>query len=51
MDYTIKTKLIEDVMKIWFPDQKISGNCKTLVDSMLKLVENVLKIKRGHISY
>lgn len=51
IDCTTKTKLIEAVIHTWFRDQQISENCKKLVDSMPKRVEEVIKAKGGHISY
>lgn len=50
MDFTTK-KLIEDVFQIWFQNQQISKNCKKLVDSIAKLIENVVEAKEGRISY
>lgn len=51
MDCTTITKLVEAVNRIWCRDQQISENCKNLVDSMPKRVEEVIKAKGGHISY
>jgi transposase len=51
MDCTTKTKMIEAVIKVWFNDDKINDNCKNLVKSMPKRINEVLKNKGGHIKY
>lgn len=51
MDCTTKTKLVEAVIQVWFRDEAITNNCKKLVDSMPRRIQEVIKVKGGHISY
>ena len=51
MDCTTKTKLVEAVIQVWFRDEAITNNCKKLVDSMPRRVQEVIKVKGGHIPY
>lgn len=51
VDCTTKTKLIEAVIQLWFRVDQILENCKKLIDSMPKRLQEVIKAKGGHISY
>lgn len=51
MDCTTKTKLIESVIAVWYREEKIQGICQSLVKSMPKRVQMLLKAKGGHIKY
>jgi len=51
MDCSTKIKLIEAVIHVWFHDEEIKKNCKTLVLSMKKRVKSVLENKGGHNNY
>lgn len=50
-DCTTKTKLVEAVIQGWFRDEAIINNCKRLVDSMPRRLQDVIKVKGGHIKY
>lgn len=50
-DCTSKTKLIQNIIQLWYHDEQILGNCHNLIDSMPKRVEEVIKNKGGHTSY
>ena len=43
--------MIEAVIQVWFWDEKINGQWKILINSMLRRVQAVIKVKEGHISY
>lgn len=51
MDCRTKNSLICSIIKVWYRDEKILENCKTLVESMPKRVKLVLLAKGGHIAY
>ena len=51
MDCTTKTKLIAAIIAVWYRDQEIAQNCQNLVESMPKPVKELIKNRRGHISY
>lgn len=51
IDCTTKIKMIEAVIQVWYRDERISGNCQKLVESMPKRIQAVIKAKGGHIPY
>src|SRR5271169_5078394 len=50
-DCTKKTKRIESVIHLWFHDQEVKEMCKTLIFSMPRRVELLIRAKGGHIKY
>ncbi len=48
---TTKTKLISNVIELWFNDEQLKQQCNTLVNSMPNCVKELLNNKGGHISY
>ena len=51
LNCTTKIKMIESVIEVWFRDPEVKEMCRKLTDSMCKRVEDVIKMKGGHISY
>jgi len=50
-DCTTQDKLVNAVIDTWFGSQTIEDNCKRLVDSMPKRVNQVVLNKGGHTKY
>jgi len=51
MDCCRKDELIKSVIQVWFHDEDIKNHCSTLVESMPKRVNELIKNKGGHINY
>ncbi|KAG8308341.1 Ubiquitin carboxyl-terminal hydrolase 22 [Homalodisca vitripennis] len=51
MDCCRKDELIKSVIRVWFHDEDIKNHCSTLVESMPKRVNELIKNKGGHINY
>ena len=50
-DCTTQDKLVNGVIETWLGSQIIEDNCKKMVDSMLKRVNQVVLNKGGHTKY
>ena len=50
-DCSIKTKVTEAIIQIWYLDEEIKDICSTLVDSMPTQISMLIKAKGGHINY
>ena len=42
-DYTTKSKLVEEIIQIWFYNEELQNLCYKLVDSMLTRVAMLIK--------
>lgn len=50
-DVSSKQKLISNVIKLWYHDERIKESCTKLVESMPKRIEELIKNRGGHIRY
>ena len=46
-----KTKLIEELIRVWFRSPEIQENCKKLIHSMPERVQAVIKAKGGFTKF
>jgi transposase len=51
MDCSTEEHMVMNVIKLWFHDSGMKNICFKLVESMPKLVQELILGKGGHISY
>jgi transposase len=51
LDCSTEDRVVTDVIKMLFHDSGVKNICSKLVESMPKLVQEIILTKGGHISY